>query len=73
LDYFITNGGIWKDKPIVAVNWVNASLQPHVERPEGRRKAGGYGYQFWLWNDMLNDKQVSMVACVGKRRPKNFY
>ena len=42
------NHRIWKDKQVVPEKWLEESFQGHVQRPEGRRMAGSYGYQFWL-------------------------
>ena len=55
------NDGQYKDTQIVSKKWVEESFQPHVQRPGG----GSYGYQFWLWQDTINNKPLSMVACLG--------
>jgi CubicO group peptidase (beta-lactamase class C family) len=55
------NDGQYKDTQIVSKKWVEESFQSHVQRPGG----GSYGYQFWLWQDTINNKPLSMVACVG--------
>lgn len=56
------NGGVWQGKQIVPASWVEASIQPHIK--QGRRNAE-YGYQFWLFNDEVDNKPVKLVACVG--------
>jgi len=55
------NNGKWNDKNILPAQWIEESFQSHVSRPSG----GGYGYQFWTWQDSLNNKPVSFVACIG--------
>ncbi|MCF6405513.1 beta-lactamase family protein [Chitinophaga filiformis] len=55
-----SNNGIWQGKQVVPAHWVKASFQPHVKRP-----GGAYGYQFWIWNDTVDNKPVSVVNCVG--------
>jgi len=55
------NGGNWKNTQIVSNKWVEESFQSHVQRPGG----GSYGYQFWLWQDTINNKPTPIVACVG--------
>jgi CubicO group peptidase (beta-lactamase class C family) len=52
---------------------VEASFQAHVERPGGRRKAGSYGYQFWLWDDTISNKPTPIVACVGNGDQRIFF
>ena len=60
-----SNRGKWKDKQILPERWVEESFQPHVQQPETRGKSGAYGYQFWIWDDTINNKPTSIVACVG--------
>ena len=67
------NKGKWKDKQVVPEKWVEKSFQPHVQRPEGRRKGGSYGYQFWLWQDTIAGKPTSIVACVGNGDQRIFF
>jgi len=63
-----SNEGMWNGKQIVPQSWVRESCQAHVDRPNG----GGYGYQFWLWRDTLNQKLTSLVACVGNGDQRIF-
>jgi CubicO group peptidase (beta-lactamase class C family) len=55
------NGGKWKSQNILPAKWIEESFYSYVERPGG----GGYGYQFWTWQDTLNKKPVAFVACIG--------
>jgi len=55
------NNGQYKDTQIVSQKWVEESFRSHVQRPG----SGSYGYQFWLWQDTINNRPLSMVACVG--------
>lgn len=63
-----SNGGMWKDKQVVPRAWVEESFQSHVQRSQG----GSYGYQFWLWQDTINQKLTSLVACVGNGDQRIF-
>lgn len=54
------NNGIWQGKQIVPAQWVKASFQAHVER-----SGGAYGYQFWIWEDKVDNKPITTVNCVG--------
>ena len=67
------NNGMWKDKQVIPAKWINESFQAHVERPEGRRKAGAYGYQFWLWEDTIRNAPTSIVASVGNGDQRVFF
>ncbi|SDF57656.1 serine hydrolase domain-containing protein [Chitinophaga filiformis] len=55
-----SNKGVWKDKQIVPAQWVKESFQPQV-----KRSGGAYGYQFWIWDDTVNNKPIQVVNCVG--------
>ena len=63
------HGGKWKDQQVVPEKWIEESFQPHVERPGG----GAYGYQFWLWEEMINNRAVPIVACVGNGDQRIFF
>ena len=63
------NGGTWNDKKILPAKWVEESFYSYVQRPRG----GGYGYQFWTWNDTLNDKPIAFVACIGNGDQRIFF
>ena len=67
------NHWIWKDKQVVPEKWLEESFQGHVQRPEGRRMAGSYGYQFWLRQDTIKNKPTSIVACVGNGDQRIFF
>jgi len=63
------NGGKWKDKQVVPQKWVEESFQSHVQRAGG----GSYGYQFWLWEDTINNKPTPIVGCVGNGDQRIFF
>ena len=63
------NDGMWKDKQVVPEKWVDESFQPQVERPGG----GAYGYQFWLWDETINNNPIPIVACVGNGDQRVFF
>nr|HKO80391.1 serine hydrolase [Chitinophagaceae bacterium] len=64
------NHGKWKSKQVVPDKWVNESFREHVTRPQG---AGGYGYQFWLWQDTINNKPAALIACIGNGDQRIFF
>lgn len=45
LGYLYLNGGNWNGKQIVPAAWVQASVEKHVENPDGL----DYGYQWWIY------------------------
>ena len=63
------NGGTWDDKNILPARWIEESFYSYVQRPRG----GGYGYQFWTWNDTLNNKPIAFVACIGNGDQRIFF
>jgi CubicO group peptidase (beta-lactamase class C family) len=63
------NGGKSKNKQVVPQEWIEESFQSHVQRPDG----GSYGYQFWLWQDTINNKLTPIVACVGNGDQRIFF
>ena len=62
------NGGVWKGKQVVPAAWVNDSFKSHVTTA-----FGGYGYQFWLFDDKVNDTTVRIVAAVGNGDQRIFF
>jgi CubicO group peptidase (beta-lactamase class C family) len=63
------NSGKWKDNQVVPANWVEESFQSHVTRPGG----GSYGYQFFLWQDTINNIPTPFMACVGNGDQRIFF
>ena len=63
------NDGKSEDKQIVPQKWVEESFHPHVLRPDD----GSYGYQFWLWQDTINNKPTPIVGCVGNGDQRIFF
>jgi CubicO group peptidase (beta-lactamase class C family) len=63
------NRGEWKGRQIVPAEWIDASFQPQVTRGAD----GAYGYQFWLFNDTVDNKPGQLVACVGNGDQRIFF
>jgi CubicO group peptidase (beta-lactamase class C family) len=64
-----SNAGTWNDKNILPPKWIDESFNSYVQRPQG----GGYGYQFWTWQDTLNNKPIPFVACIGNGDQRIFF
>jgi CubicO group peptidase (beta-lactamase class C family) len=60
--------GVWKGKQVVPAKWVEESLRLQVARP-----GGGYGYQFWLFNDSVQGRPVQAVVAVGNGDQRIFF
>lgn len=63
------NNGTWNGKQIISKEWIEESFQSHVQRPDG----GAYGYQFWLWQDTINNQPIPFIACVGNGDQRIFF
>jgi CubicO group peptidase (beta-lactamase class C family) len=63
------NDGKWKDQQIVQQSWVEQSLTSHISRPGG----GGYGYQFWIFNDTIQGNVIEWPTAVGNGDQRIFF
>jgi CubicO group peptidase (beta-lactamase class C family) len=60
------NNGFWDGKRILNPDWVSGSFDRKVEFPSNVAAGNdGYGYQFWTWKDIMQDKEVEIVAAIG--------
>jgi CubicO group peptidase (beta-lactamase class C family) len=63
------NKGIYNGKQIVPAQWIEDSFKPQVSRG----KDGAYGYQFWIFNETVDNQQDQLVACVGNGDQRIFF
>ncbi len=63
------NGGQWKGEQVVPQSWVDQSFTSRVPRPGG----GGYGYQFWIFNDTIQGKTMTWPTAVGNGDQRIFF
>lgn len=63
------NRGQYNGHQIVPADWIDASFQPQVSRGDD----GAYGYQFWIFNDTVDNKPGQLVACVGNGDQRIFF
>jgi CubicO group peptidase (beta-lactamase class C family) len=63
------NNGQWKREQVASQLWVDKSFASKVSRPEN----GGYGYQFWVFNDTLQGKAMTWPAAVGNGDQRIFF
>ena len=63
------NNGKWDGKQIVPASWVEKSLSSGVSRGDD----GGYGYQFWIFNDTIQGKAMTWPCAVGNGDQRIFF
>lgn len=63
------NEGKWQGQQIVSADWIRQSFTWHISRPDG----GGYGYQFWLFQDTLDGENKVWPAAVGNGDQRIFF
>jgi CubicO group peptidase (beta-lactamase class C family) len=53
--YLFLNGGMWKDERVISQDWINISTQKLIDPNNYSTNytwADGYGYQWWVWEDI---------------------
>jgi CubicO group peptidase (beta-lactamase class C family) len=66
------NGGVWKGRQILSNTWITESLRSHIERKDPVSGTGGYGYQFWIWKENINNRAVDLPVAVGNGDQRIF-
>lgn len=62
------NEGKFNGQQILADNWVSASITSQMERPSlnnFKLKDGGYGYQFWTYDYVVNNHLLKIAEAKG--------
>jgi CubicO group peptidase (beta-lactamase class C family) len=61
------NKGQWNGVSIIDSNWVKQSFIAYINRPHLKIKIrdGGYGYQFWTYNDTVKTKPFDIIEAKG--------
>jgi CubicO group peptidase (beta-lactamase class C family) len=62
--YLYLNGGVWKGERIISQEWINQSVHPHISFSQSWADLDGYGYQWWLWDD-IEGTDVNAYAASG--------
>ncbi|MBS1755689.1 MAG: serine hydrolase [Bacteroidetes bacterium] len=61
-----TNDGFFNGSQILDTSWVVNSFKNAIDRNTLKKiKPGGYGYQFWNYNEMINGKPYYIVEAKG--------
>jgi len=70
------NKGKWNGKQIIPRDWIEQSFHTMIPRPASTarpRSTGGYGYQFWTFNDTVQTHPVYIVAAVGNGDQRIYF
>src|SRR5215204_4954250 len=67
------NKGVWNGKRILPENWVLDSHRSHITRENPIAGKGGYGYQFWTWNEPVRNKTIALAVAVGNGDQRIFF
>lgn len=60
------NKGYWKGDQIISAEWVKESFTQRVKFPSAVTKGNdAYGYQFWMWAELMLDIPFKMIAARG--------
>jgi CubicO group peptidase (beta-lactamase class C family) len=62
--YLYLNEGVWKGERIISQEWINQSVHQHISFSQAWGDLDGYGYQWWLWND-IDGEQINAYAASG--------
>jgi CubicO group peptidase (beta-lactamase class C family) len=62
--YLYLNRGMWKGERIISQEWIDLSTYKHISLNDSWADLDGYGYQWWLW-DNINGIEVNAYAAAG--------
>lgn len=66
--------GNWKGSQIIPATWIQESFVSRVEFPSTVGDGNdAYGYQFWMWPDLILNKEFKMVAAIGNGGQNIFW
>jgi CubicO group peptidase (beta-lactamase class C family) len=63
--YLFLNGGIWEGERIISQEWINISTKNLIDPNEHSANyawADGYGYQWWVWEDIYGVEFQAYLA-----------
>ncbi|HUS01984.1 MAG TPA: serine hydrolase [Chitinophagaceae bacterium] len=64
------HGGKWQGQQIIPQSWIEQSFKLKISRPES---IGGYGYQFWIFRDTIQNKAIELPTAVGNGDQRIFF
>jgi CubicO group peptidase (beta-lactamase class C family) len=60
--YLFLNDGIWNDERLISEEWIDLSTSQSVSFYNDWADLDGYGYQWWLWEDIGNTEFSAYAA-----------
>jgi CubicO group peptidase (beta-lactamase class C family) len=69
-----SNKGVWDKKRLISESWIFESFEPRIKSPSEITVGNEcYGYQYWIWPDMYQDKEFNMIAAIGNGGQNIFW
>lgn len=67
------NNGIWKEKQLIQPEWIDLSLNSAITRPSTKDTNAGYGFQFWTFTEIVNEKPIDIQEVKGNGGQRIFF
>lgn len=67
------NNGIWKEKQLIQPEWIDLSLNSAITRPSTKDTNAGYGFQFWTFTEIVNEKPIDIQEAKGNGGQRIFF
>ncbi|GAB5399220.1 MAG: hypothetical protein Aureis2KO_08050 [Aureisphaera sp.] len=68
------NKGKWEGNQIISANWIDSSFSKQIEFPSDALDWNEYyGYQFWIWHDLINKTRTNIVSANGNGDQNIFW
>lgn len=68
------NQGNWNNKQVISEKWINESFKQKIEFPSEVSDGNEwYGYQFWIWPDIFQNDEFTMIAANGNGGQNIFW
>ncbi len=64
------NKGKWIDNQVLSEKWIKQSFAPKINVPDGN---SFYGYQFWMWSDVILKNKIEIVCANGNGGQNIFW
>jgi len=52
--FLFLSGGMWNNERIISQEWIDISTSKHIDLDNNWGDLDGYGYQWWLWENLGN-------------------
>ncbi|MDP7465429.1 MAG: serine hydrolase [Candidatus Marinimicrobia bacterium] len=72
ISYLVLNDGFWKNKQVVSKNWIERSVEPHVNIHYPSERSYRYGYKWWILPHANEENFAISGLGLGGQRPIIF-